>query len=280
MINLSVVQPEPRRDEKPSKYLRLYQHPVIQDFRNILQLFLDFRAKNGLEKIQKLRRDQASLPMAANKQEIVDMVSSRQVTLVAGDTGCGKSTQVVQYLLTAGFTNIVCTQPRRISAMSLCRRVAFETLNEYGSEVAYQIRFETSRTQRTRILFMTEGVLLRQLMQDPDLPDYNVVIVDEVHERHVTCDFLLGLLKGLLARRRDLKLVLMSATINAELFSSYFDNAPMIRVPGRLYPVEVRYMPTKKDMSKSAMEKLSSIRDREDSGSSGRHDLSKMRQAA
>src|SRR5690606_23881244 len=136
--------------------------------------------------------------------------------------------------------------------------------NEYGSEIAYQIRFETSRTQRTRVLFMTEGVLLRQMMQDPDLPDYNVVIVDEVHERHVTCDFLLGLLKGLLSRRQDLKLVLMSATINAELFSSYFDNAPMIRVPGRLYPVEVRYVATKKDMSKIALEKLGSIRDKEE----------------
>lgn len=161
--------------------------------------------------------------------------------------------------------------------MSLCRRVAYETLNEYGSQVAYQIRFETSRTKRTRILFMTEGVLLRQLMQDPDLPDYNVVIVDEVHERHVTCDFLLGLLKGLLARRKDLKLVLMSATINPELFSSYFDHAPMIRVPGRLYPVEVRYVATKKDMSKSALEKLSAVRDKEDTDPTARHELSRLR---
>ncbi|CAN0244916.1 unnamed protein product, partial [Discosporangium mesarthrocarpum] len=125
-------------------------------------------------------------------------------------------------------------------------KVAYETLNEHGSEVAYQIRFDSSRRHTTRILFLTEGLLLRQIAGDPDLLDYSVVIVDEVHERHATGDFLLGLLRAVLRRRPpgDLRVVLMSATINPELFSRYFDGAPVVKVPGRMFPVEVRYIPT------------------------------------
>ena len=103
-------------------------------------------------------------------------------------------------------------------------------LNEYGSEIAYQVRFERSKTLATKILFLTEGLLLRQFSSDPDLSWYDVIIVDEVHERHIHGDFLLGILLGLVDRRADLKLVLMSATINIQLFSSYFNDAPVIRV--------------------------------------------------
>ena len=114
--------------------------------------------------------------------------------------------------------------------MSLSKRVAYETLNEFKSEVAYQVRFEKTRTKSTKILFLTEGVLLRQIQTDPNLTQYNIIVVDEVHERHVFTDFLLGILKCLVRQRPDLKIVLMSATINIELFSVYFNNAVVVKV--------------------------------------------------
>lgn len=126
---------------------------------------------------------------------------------MAGDTGCGKSTQVPQYLLQAGFSKIVCTQPRRIACVSLSKRVAYETLNDYGSQVGYQIRFEKTKTQATRICFVTEGLVLRQISADPMLSDYDIVVLDEVHERHLAGDFLLGVMKCLVMSRKDLKLV-------------------------------------------------------------------------
>jgi len=134
----------------------------------------------------------------------------------------------------------------------LAKRVGYETLNEYGSQVAYQIRFESSKTLGTRILFLTEGLLLRQLSTDPTLSQYSVVVVDEVHERHIHGDFLLGVLRGLVQARADLKLVLMSATINISLFAGYFTGAPVIQIPGRLYPIEVRYQPPKVEFSSSS----------------------------
>eukprot|EP00752_Nemacystus_decipiens_P010692 g9523.t1 len=220
----------------------------LQDFRgSVLQAFFDFRMRRSMAKVIKIRRDRASLPIAAYQDTIVRAVASHPCVLVAGDTGCGKSTQVPQYLLQAGYGRVACTQPRRISAMGLCRRVSFETLHEHGSEVAYQVRFDSSRRRSSRILFLTEGLLLRQIASDPDLKAYSVVIVDEVHERHAGCDFLLGLLRAVLRRRPDLKVVLMSATINPELFSRFFDGAPLIKVPGRMHPVEVRYVPTAAD---------------------------------
>ena len=135
-----------------------------------------------------------------------------------------------QYLLEAGFDKIACTQPRRIACISLAKRVSYETLNEYGSQVAFQVRFEKTKTSWTKILFLTEGLLLRQMSTDQLLTQYGVIVIDEVHERHIFTDFLLGVLKCLLKLRPDLKLVLMSATINISLFSNYFDGAPVIKV--------------------------------------------------
>ena len=132
----------------------------------------------------------------------------------------------------AGYTKIACTQPRRIACISLAKRVAYETFNNYGEDVGYQIRFETCKNAHTRILFLTEGVLLRQIQGAPDFDLYNVIVLDEVHERHLTTDFLLGILKSLLKHKKDLKLVLMSATINIEMFAKYFDDAPIVQVPG------------------------------------------------
>ncbi|XP_060571590.1 probable ATP-dependent RNA helicase DHX34, partial [Ruditapes philippinarum] len=219
----------------------------VKEFKNILLHYLDFQQKQKLSKLKKVKADQENLPIFQHKSEIVELVRDNQVVIIAGDTGCGKSTQVPQYLLQAGYEKIACTQPRRIACVSLSKRVGYETLNEYGSDVAFQVRFEKTKTSNTKILFLTEGLLLRQMTSDPHLSMYNVIVIDEVHERHIHTDFLLGILKCLVHHRDDVKVVLMSATINIDLFSNYFEDAPVMKVPGRLYPIEMEFCPIQKD---------------------------------
>nr|XP_033810387.1 probable ATP-dependent RNA helicase DHX34 isoform X1 [Geotrypetes seraphini] len=228
----------------------------VAEFRMAMLHFLDFTQKQGFAKLAKLQRERSGLPIAQYRDKIVEMVREHHVVVVAGDTGCGKSTQVPQYLLAAGFNRIACTQPRRIACISLAKRVGFESLNQYGSQVGYQIRFESTRSPATKIVFLTEGLLLRQIQQEPELPKYQVLIVDEVHERHLHSDFLLGVLRQLLSLRRDLKVILMSATINIKLFSEYFHHAPVIQVPGRLYPIQVIFQPIPQEEMNSKLEKL------------------------
>ncbi|XP_037320053.2 probable ATP-dependent RNA helicase DHX34 [Pungitius pungitius] len=228
----------------------------VSDCRLALLHFLDFSQRQSFGKLAKLRREQKNLPIFQYRDRIVDTVRRHPVVVVAGDTGCGKSTQVPQYLLSAGFTHIACTQPRRIACISLAKRVSFESLNQYGSKVGYQIRFETTRTPATKLLFLTEGLLLRQIQQDKTLSQYQVLIVDEVHERHLHCDFLLGVLRSLLSDHSDLRLILMSATINIKLFSDYFNSAPVLQVPGRLFPIQVIYQPIPTEEQPSRSEKL------------------------
>ncbi|XP_068601686.1 probable ATP-dependent RNA helicase DHX34 [Brachionichthys hirsutus] len=228
----------------------------VQDCRLALLHFLDFSQRQSFGKLAKLRREQKSLPIFQYRERMVQLVRLHPVVVVAGDTGCGKSTQVPQYLLSAGFSHIACTQPRRIACISLAKRVSFESLNQFGSKVGHQIRFETSRTAATKLLFLTEGLLLRHIQQDRTLAQYQVVIVDEVHERHLHCDFLLGVLRSLVADRPDLRLVLMSATINIKLFSEYFGGAPVLQVPGRLFPIQVTYQPIPSEEQASRSEKL------------------------
>ncbi|XP_068226643.1 probable ATP-dependent RNA helicase DHX34 [Palaemon carinicauda] len=232
----------PPRDLEDCKK-RLSRKKILEA-KFIILLYLDFIQKQRFEKYRKLRESQANLPIAAYRQEIVSAVKENSVVIIAGDTGCGKSTQVPQYLLSAGFSNIACTQPRRIACISLSKRVAYETLNEFGSKVGYQIRFEKHKTEHTKIVFLTEGLLLRQVSVDPSLSLYDVMILDEIHERHLHTDFLLGVMKCLLLQRDSIKVVLMSATINIDLFRNYFmGQAPVIQVPGRLYPIKLQYFP-------------------------------------
>ncbi|XP_054004317.1 probable ATP-dependent RNA helicase DHX34 [Hylaeus anthracinus] len=214
-------------------------------FQSIIVLYLDFKQKEKFTKLKKLRESQANLPVNQYKHEIIEAIKKERVVIIAGDTGCGKSTQVPQYLYGAGFQKIACTQPRRIACISLAKRVAFETLTENRTDVGYQIRFEKQRNQDTKITFITEGLLLRQLSGESELLPYDVVVLDEVHERHLHGDFLLGIMKCVINQRHDLKLVLMSATINIELFSNYFakEDVRVIQVPGRLYPIQLLYRP-------------------------------------
>ncbi|KAJ3282727.1 DEAH (Asp-Glu-Ala-His) box polypeptide 34 [Rhizoclosmatium sp. JEL0117] len=231
-----------------------------------LRLFKIYQQKRRELAKQKMAKDRAALPIAPFEQQLTDLVKQNRVVLVAAATGAGKSTQVPQYLLAAGFDKIAVTQPRRIACFSLAKRVSEESLDalHYGSDVAFQVRFEGTKTANTKILFLTEGLLLRQFAQDNCLRQYNLIIVDEVHERHITGDFLLGVLKRILSIRLDLRIVLMSATINASLFANYF-NAPIIEIPGRMFPVRVEYLPTEPEEDRNLVDERL-VRDREKSG--------------
>ena len=159
---------------------------IVQEYTSMLPIYRDFWNKKQLDGLKKIKEDRRTLPIASYEDDIVSAVKANQAVVVAGDTGCGKSTQVPQFLLN-GFQRIVCTQPRRISAIALARRVSHETLQVHGSDIAYKVRFSGSMTSATRITFMTEGVLLRMLAGDSELKQFDVVIVDEVHEVSCRC---------------------------------------------------------------------------------------------
>ncbi|KXS09241.1 hypothetical protein M427DRAFT_49751 [Gonapodya prolifera JEL478] len=229
----------------------------IENIQMALKMFEGFKEKKRASLAEKIQKERDALPIKSYEEKIVEAVRSNQVVLVAGDTGCGKSTQTPQYLLRAGFNHIACTQPRRIACYSLAKRVSYETMDAYGSEIAYQVRFQSTRTQETKVLFLTEGVILRQYASDPVLSQYEVIIVDEVHERHITGDFLLGILKRLLAKRPELKLVLSELS---HAFSLAHHPDGTYQVPGRLYPVNVEYMTVAEEDRNLVDERLSSER--------------------
>ena len=186
------------------------------------------------------------LPITARRHEIVDAIRAHPVLVIAGETGSGKTTQLPKMCLEAGLGNrgrIGCTQPRRVAALSLSRRVAEELDVEWGRQVGCKIRFSDQTHPETCIKFVTDGMLLAEAQADRWLSEYEAIIIDEAHERSLNIDFLLGLLKNLLRQRPDLKLIITSATIDTQAFARHFDQAPIIEVSGRLYPVEVRYVP-------------------------------------
>ncbi|CAG9462498.1 unnamed protein product [Pedinophyceae sp. YPF-701] len=194
---------------------------------------------------QRMQQHRERLPAWARRAELLAAVARHQVVVVSGETGCGKTTQLPQFVLEdavgagrGGDVNIVCTQPRRISAVSVAQRVADERGEAIGDTVGYQIRLEARRSSKTRLLFCTTGVLLRRLVADKDLRGVTHVVVDEIHERGINEDFLLIVLRDLLPRRPDLRVILMSATLNADLFSNYFGHAPTAHIPGFTHPVE------------------------------------------
>lgn len=198
-----------------------------------------------------------NLPILGHEKEIVDAVRGHQVVVVAAETGAGKSTQLPLMLLRAGFGQskmIGITQPRRIAAVSVSSYVAELHGTSLGQTIGFQIRNESELSSQTRVKFMTEGILLRELHSDKELSRYEVVIVDEAHERGVNQDLILALLKFVIKRRSDLKVVIMSATIDEERFAEYFGGAPIIKVPGRMFPVETRYSESTPYSLKQAVE--------------------------
>lgn len=183
------------------------------------------------------------LPISSEKERIIETIRNHQVVVIAGDTGSGKSTQIPKMCLAAGQGEkklIGCTQPRRLAATSVAARVR-EELGALSHLVGHKIRFSNQTGPATRIKFMTDGILLAETQHDPDLRAYDTIIIDEAHERSLNIDFLLGILKKVLKKRADLKIIITSATIDTEKFSRAFDGAPVIEVSGRTFPVEIRY---------------------------------------
>ncbi|MGD9043437.1 MAG: ATP-dependent RNA helicase HrpA [Desulfobacterales bacterium] len=187
-----------------------------------------------------------ALPITAKKDEIIQAISRHPVVIVSGETGSGKTTQLPKFCMAAGrgLGGIIGhTQPRRIAAMTVARRIAEELGEELGRAVGYKIRFKDRTSKDAYLKIMTDGILLAETQNDRYLSAYDTLIVDEAHERSLNIDFILGILKTLLKRRDDLRLIVTSATIDTEKFSKAFDDAPVIEVSGRMYPVDVRYLP-------------------------------------
>ncbi|MGD1984212.1 MAG: helicase-related protein, partial [Chromatiaceae bacterium] len=186
------------------------------------------------------------LPIVARRDEIVRLIKQHQVLVLCGETGSGKSTQLPKFCLEAGrgvFGRIGHTQPRRIAARSLASRIAGELGQTVGAAVGYKVRFRDKVADATRVKLMTDGMLLAEIRHDRDLLEYDTLIIDEAHERSLNIDFLLGYLHRLLRRRPELKLIITSATIDPERFARHFDDAPVVEVSGRTFPVELRYQP-------------------------------------
>jgi ATP-dependent RNA helicase DHX8/PRP22 len=191
-----------------------------------------------------IKEQRESLPVYRFRSELIKAVHDNPLLIVVGETGSGKTTQLTQYLAEAGFTNngmIGCTQPRRVAAMSVAKRVAEEVGCQLGQEVGYTIRFEDCTSPATKIKYMTDGMLQREVLLDPDLKRYSVIMLDEAHERTIATDVLFALLKKTLKRRPDLKVIVTSATLDADKFSEYFNQCPIFSIPGRTFPVEIMY---------------------------------------
>ena len=198
----------------------------------------------GMTEHEKLLEVRRKLPVYPYREEFLAAVKDHQILVLVGETGSGKTTQIPQYLHEIGYSalgKIGCTQPRRVAAMSVAARVAQEMDVKLGKEVGYSIRFENCTSEATRIQYMTDGMLLREILTEPDLASYSCMIIDEAHERTLHSDVLFGLVKDIVRFRDDLKLIISSATMDAEKFSRYFDDASVFMIPGRMFPVDIFY---------------------------------------
>ncbi|KAJ6720057.1 ATP-DEPENDENT RNA HELICASE [Salix viminalis] len=235
-------------DENRDSFLdRSVMERVLQ--RRSLQMHNMQRAWQESPEGRKMMDFRKSLPAFKEKERLLQAIAGNQVIVISGETGCGKTTQLPQYILESeiesgrgAFCSIICTQPRRISAMAVADRVSAERGEPLGEAVGYKVRLEGVKGKNTHLLFCTSGILLRRLLSDHNLNGITHVFVDEIHERGMNEDFLLIVLKDLLPRRQDLRLILMSATLNAELFSNYFGGAPTIHIPGFTYPVSAQFL--------------------------------------
>ncbi|WIA21043.1 hypothetical protein OEZ85_005370 [Tetradesmus obliquus] len=204
-------------------------------------------AASEFSRTKSIAQQRRSLPVYTVRDELLQVIRENPVTIVVGETGSGKTTQMTQYLHEDGYTSlglIGCTQPRRVAAMSVAKRVSEEMGVELGQEVGYAIRFEDCTSDKTFIKYMTDGVLLRETLSSEDLFQYKAVIMDEAHERSLNTDVLFGILKKVVAMRADFKLIVTSATLDSAKFASFFGNAPVFNIPGRTFPVDVLWSRT------------------------------------
>ncbi|KAI6248296.1 Pre-mRNA-splicing factor ATP-dependent RNA helicase-like protein cdc28 [Erysiphe necator] len=211
------------------------------------QRFFDEQLKAAEKKALSIEETRKNLPIYAYRDQFLEALAEYQILVIVGETGSGKTTQLPQYLHEYGYTKgglkVGCTQPRRVAAMSVAARVADEMGVKIGNEVGYSIRFEDSTSDKTVLKYMTDGMLLREFMTEPDLGGYAALMIDEAHERTVHTDILLALVKDLARERPEMKLLISSATMNAAKFAEYFDDAPIFNIPGRRYPVDIHYTP-------------------------------------
>ncbi|NWZ55910.1 PRP16 helicase, partial [Haliaeetus albicilla] len=204
-------------------------------------------ASSEFAKKKSILEQRQYLPIFAVQQELLSILRDNSIVIVVGETGSGKTTQLTQYLHEDGYTDygmIGCTQPRRVAAMSVAKRVSEEMGVRLGEEVGYAIRFEDCTSENTVIKYMTDGILLRESLREADLDNYSAIIMDEAHERSLNTDVLFGLLREVVARRSDLKLVVTSATMDADKFASFFGNVPIFHIPGRTFPVDILFSKT------------------------------------
>ena len=204
-------------------------------------------AQSDFAKTKTIKQQREFLPVYGCREDLMHVIRENQIVVVVGETGSGKTTQMTQYMHEEGYSTfgmVGCTQPRRVAAMSVAKRVSEEMGCELGKEVGYAIRFEDCTGPDTLIKYMTDGVLLRETLREPDLDMYSCIIMDEAHERSLHTDVLFGILKKVVARRRDFKLIVTSATLNADKFSNFFGSVPIFHIPGRTFPVEVLYAKT------------------------------------
>ena len=211
------------------------------------QKALQQQLKAAEAKASSIEETRKSLPIYTFREGLLEAISQYQVLIIVGETGSGKTTQIPQYLHEAGYTNdgmkVGCTQPRRVAAMSVAARVAEEMGVKVGNEVGYSIRFEDATSDKTILKYMTDGMLLREFLTEPDLGAYSALMIDEAHERTLHTDILFGLVKDIARFRPELKLLISSATMDAQKFAKYFDDAPIFNIPGRRYPVDIHYTP-------------------------------------
>lgn len=217
------------------------------------------------QKYYEIYRKRIGLPVWEYRDKFFDLLANNQTIVLVGETGSGKTTQIpqwsVEYVRKMGINKkVACTQPRRVAAMSVAQRVADEMDVSLGQEVGYTIRFEDCSSAKTILKYQTDGMLLREAMSDPHLDAYQIVLLDEAHERTLATDILMGVLKEVIKQRSDLKLVIMSATLDAGKFQTYFDGAPLMNVPGRTHPVEIFYTPEpEKDYLEAAIRTVMQI---------------------
>ncbi|RCK58100.1 putative ATP-dependent RNA helicase DHR2 [Candida viswanathii] len=222
-----------------------YNDPEDEDDEDETNTFNFKRSSSQLAATAKqLLEIRQQLPIYHHKDKIVEYINTNQVTIVIGETGSGKSTQIPQFLIPENKGTIAVTQPRRVAAASLAARVSEEYGCRLGQDVGYQVRFTNMSNKWTKLKYLTDGMLLRELMIDPQLKKYSTIILDEAHERTILTDLIMGFLKQLitLGKRNDLKIVVMSATLNAELFSKFFEHAPILYIEGKMYPVLQFYL--------------------------------------
>lgn len=208
------------------------------------KLYIGKSVSFGQKSTRPIKEQRESLPIFKLRNELLQAIHDNQVLIVIGETGSGKTTQITQYMAEAGYTSrgvIGCTQPRRVAAMSVAKRVAEEFGCRLGQEVGYAIRFEDQTSPETLIKYQTDGMLLREVLSDPEMSRYSAIMLDEAHERTINTDVLFGLLKKAVQKRPDLKMIVTSATLDAEKFSSYFFNSHIFTIPGRTFPVEILY---------------------------------------